>query len=186
MIIENRMIMIGATGRNSGKTSLACEIIKNYKDSLNVVGLKITTIESRDMLCPRGGEGCGVCTSVTGNYDIIQEMGSGTDKDTVRLLDAGCSSVYWIRTHKEYILNAYEEFLEIAKDADLIICESNSLRHYVKPHLFIMIKNTSDAFIKPTAASVIEYADYIISKYDVLESKSFTNELLVNLDRRNI
>lgn len=183
MISENRMIMIGATGRNSGKTSLATEIIKSLKHKKKIIGLKITTIGSRDAVCPRGGEGCGVCTSVEGNYDILEEVGSGTDKDTIRLLEAGCESVYWIRTHKEHIVEAFEEFLELAVDADLIVCESNSLRHYVEPYLFIMIKNTSDEFIKPTAAAVMDYADHIVPKYDILESKGFTKRLISDLDR---
>ena len=44
--IEN-MILIGSTGRNSGKTTLASALINKFKSDIKVIALKITTIEHK-------------------------------------------------------------------------------------------------------------------------------------------
>lgn len=164
MIEEKRMVMVGSTGRNSGKTILSTELIKKYKEDYRIVALKVTTIEARDMKCPRGGEGCGVCTSLRGDYDIRIEEESGDIKDTQRLKKAGADRVYWIRAYPEFLSRAFEEFLGLVEDADLIICESNSLRNFVKPGIFIMIDNTDNK--KQTAQAVYDYADFTYSQLD--------------------
>lgn len=157
--------MIGSTGRNSGKTTLSTNFIKINKNKLNIIGLKVTTIAERDGSCPRGGEGCGICSSLVGNYDIKIEEGHDNSKDTVRLVQAGAKKVYWIRAHKDYLKDAYKEFRDLINPNEFIVCESNSLRNYVKPRVFAMIKNTSDEHIKPTAAQVIDQADIVLGKF---------------------
>ncbi|MDO5717413.1 MAG: hypothetical protein Q4P34_00385 [Tissierellia bacterium] len=184
MIKENKMILIGSTGRNSGKTTLACSLIEKYKMKYNIIGLKVTTISSRSAKCPRGGEGCGVCTSITGDYDIKFEKKRNSDKDTVRLLNSGCEEVYWIRAHRDSLSKAYEEFMEISKGYDIIICESNSLRHIVEPAVFIMIKNTDDELMKPTSREVIGYADIIIGSCDEDEAERISD--LINIDKTGV
>lgn len=164
MLEEKRMVMVGSTGRNSGKTTLSSEFIKKYKDKYKIVALKVTTIQERSMKCPRGGEGCGVCTSLKGNFDIRQEHGVGDVKDTQRLKKAGAHGVYWIRSYPEYLTEAFGEFLGLVEDADLIICESNSLRSYVKPGTFIMIDNAKDP--KKTAQEVMGQADLVFGQLE--------------------
>lgn len=175
MLKDQRMIMVGSTGRNSGKTTFSTEFIKKYKDDKRIFALKVTTIEKRDMKCPRGGEGCGVCTSLVGNYDIREELARGQVKDTQRLKDAGAERVFWIRAYPEYLEEAYQDFLDLAEEADLIICESNSLRAYLEPRTFIMIDNSKKP--KSSAENVRHLADMVVGQLDEEGARDLANKL---------
>ena len=63
-----RMLLIGSMGRDSGKTLVACSVIIRLKGEHKVVGLKVSTIHTNERRCLRGGEGCGVCTSLEEDY----------------------------------------------------------------------------------------------------------------------
>lgn len=175
LIIDKRVIQIGSSGRNSGKTTLAEKIIYKYKDSLDIYGLKITTISQRNMKCPRGGDGCGVCTSLTKDFDIkeIKKEAFNLNKDTTRILLAGCKKVFWMRAYKDRIKEAYQNFLKLIPKECIIIVESNSLRKIVEPRVFIVIKNTDDENMKESCRSVIEKADYILD-----DIEDFTYDML--------
>lgn len=160
-----QMILIGSSGRNSGKTTLAIALIKRWKRYFPVVGLKVTTIQERDGACPRGGEGCGVCNSLNGDYEIIEEANQNLEKDTSLLLAAGADKVYWLKTLKSNIGDGIEALMSKVPDNSIIVCESNSLRSVVKPGVFIMLDNSKDGQIKESAMAVIDSADIIID-YD--------------------
>ena len=74
--------MIGSAGRKSGKTELARRLIKKFREKGKVVGLKVTTIREKDGRCPRGGEGCGVCSSLEGTFSLTEEHNGTSSKDT--------------------------------------------------------------------------------------------------------
>jgi len=158
----HQMVLIGSTGRNSGKTVLAAALIRKWKNDCPIVGLKITTVQEKDGKCPRGGAGCGVCSSMDGSYEIYEEVNQNANKDTSRLLSAGAEKVYWLKTLKSHIYEGIKKLLEIIPENDLIICESNSLRNVVRPRSFIMLNNQVNAPIKKSAGEVMHKADIII------------------------
>ncbi|WP_287824405.1 hypothetical protein [Clostridium sp.] len=157
-----QMILIGSSGRNSGKTTLAVKLIEKWKDKFPVIALKITTIEKKDGKCPRGGKGCGVCTNIQENFQLIEEKNMSSNKDTSLLLSSGAEKVYWLKVLRTHISEGIESFLSIIPEDSLIICESNSLRKIVKPEVFIMLKNTKDSSIKKSAKEVMDKADLIV------------------------
>lgn len=157
-----QMILIGSSGRNSGKTTLAVKLIDKWKDKFPVIALKITTIEKKDGKCPRGGKGCGVCTNIQENFQLIEEKNMSSNKDTSLLLSSGAEKVYWLKVLRTHISEGIESFLSIIPEDSLIICESNSLRKIVKPEVFIMLKNTKDSSIKKSAEEVMDKADLIV------------------------
>ncbi|MBC2578791.1 hypothetical protein [Clostridium sp. DJ247] len=161
MVNIGRMILIGSTGRNSGKTTLAVELIKKWKDKFPIIALKITTIEHRNGKCPRGGQGCGVCANIKENFELLEENNKSKNKDTSLLLAAGAERVYWLKCLNTHIYEGIKHFMcEIPKDT-LIICESNSLRNVVMPGSFIMLKSMENN-IKKSASEVISKADVIV------------------------
>ena len=105
IIPNNKIILIGATGRNGGKTTLARAIIKKYKDTVPIIGFKLITVKDHSHICPRGGMGCGICEGLKGKYDIREELGEGT-KDTMLLKEAGAKKVYLIRSLKDSLKEA--------------------------------------------------------------------------------
>lgn len=172
-----QMILIGSTGRNSGKTTAAVKLIEHLKEKVNVIGLKVTSINEKDGKCPRGGEGCGVCSSLKGNFQILEEKVLGDKKDTSILLSAGASNVYWIKTLKRHSLEAITQFMGKVPRESIIICESNSLRKVVKPGVFVMLKKRESDVMKVSAKEVIDKAD-IITNLDDINSNEFLTSIM--------
>ncbi|MGD8501858.1 MAG: molybdenum cofactor guanylyltransferase [Phycisphaerales bacterium] len=163
MINLDGMLMIGSAGTNVGKTELACAVLRKFsKNSRDIVGIKVTTIKEKDGQCPRGGEGCGVCSSLDGVYRLTEETDSTSDKDTARLLAAGASRVFWLRVVKTHLEEGATALLDTIGPDATSICESNSLRQAVEPGLFLMAKSNDLKVWKSSALQVREYADRIV------------------------
>jgi molybdopterin-guanine dinucleotide biosynthesis protein A len=162
MIKLDSMLMIGSAGANVGKTELACALIKKFGKTTDITGIKVTTIRAKDGECPRGGQGCGVCSSVDGDFDIMEESDSNSQKDTARLLAAGAKRVFWLRVKKKSLEKGLTCLLDIMGRDVVSICESNSLRQVVEPGLFLMVKGRDSKTWKSSARGVKKYADGII------------------------
>ena len=156
------MFMLGSAGRNAGKTELACSLIRRYVRSHEIIGVKITTIEERDGNCPRGGEGCGVCTSLEGNFCITEERGASPGKDTTRMLQAGASRVFWLRCLSSHLREGTMALLERTGRDSVFVCESNSLRQVVRPGVFVVVKDRQSQTFKKSAKNVLHNADRIV------------------------
>ncbi len=159
MISRPDMLMIGATGRNVGKTEFACHLIKRLAPDVHVTGLKITAISETAGNCPRGGEGCGVCTSLEGRYSISEEQDPLRMKDTSRMLRAGAHRVLWLRVRREHLQEGIEALLEVVPRGGAIVCESNTARRVLEPGLFLMIHPEQAVPAKASAAALITLAD---------------------------
>ena len=158
-----QMILIGGTGRNRGKTVLAEELIRRFKDRFPVVGLKVTTVAHAGGACPRGGAGCGAC-AITEKYVLTEEGDAPPgeacgSKDTARLLRAGAGQVFWLRSLLSTLDEGYAAVLEKLPPGALIIGESNSLRELVRPGCFIMVGSGAGEPVKPSAARVADLAE---------------------------
>jgi len=173
MIKLDGMLMIGSAGANVGKTELACAILRKFSKSCDITGIKVTTIKEKNGQCPRGGEGCGVCSSLDGNFCITQETNSSSDKDTARLLAAGASRVFWLRIIKAHLIEGLTTLLEVIGPNTVSICESNSLRQVVEPGLFLMARSRGLKVWKISAQQVKKYADKIV----VSDSNGFNFDL---------
>ncbi|MDO8303688.1 MAG: NTP transferase domain-containing protein [Sedimentisphaerales bacterium] len=161
--------MIGSTGRNTGKTQLACSILNKFAKSHQIIGVKVTTVTAHDGRCPRGGKGCGVCSSLEGNFAITEETDTHSGKDTSRLLTAGAGRVLWLRVLKTHLQEGFTALLkEVGADA-LLICESNSLRTVVEPALFLMTEPDSSTIWKISAVGIRQYVDNVV----VSDGKAF-------------
>ena len=162
MIQLGGMLMIGSAGSNIGKTELACALLGKFSKSHSIIGIKVTTIATKDGQCPRGGNGCGVCSSLDGVYSITEETNAESNKDTARLLRVGASRVFWLRVLKKRLGEGLTALLDIIGPGAISICESNSLRYIVEPGLFLMVGCTGSNGWKSSARKVKEHADRII------------------------
>jgi molybdopterin-guanine dinucleotide biosynthesis protein A len=175
MIKLDGMLMIGSAGANVGKTELACELLKRFGKSTDIIGLKVTAIREKDGQCPRGGIGCGVCTSLEGDFCITEETNTKSQKDTGRLLAAGAKQVFWLRVLKTHLKECITALINIIGPDAISICESNSLRHVVEPGLFLVVRGRNSKIWKSSAGDVKKYADRIV----VSNGSSFD----LNIDR---
>ena len=162
MLKLDGMLMIGSAASNLGKTELACTLLRKFNKNRDVIGIKVTTIKEKESQCPRGGEGCGVCSSLEGVYYITEELESSSQKDTARLLASGASRVFWLRVLKEHLLEGITALLDIIGPDAISICESNSLRKVVEPGLFLIVGNYDSKIWKSSALGVKKYADRIV------------------------
>jgi hypothetical protein len=156
------MLLIGSGGANAGKTELASELLRRFGVENDIIGIKITTIKEKDGRCPRGGEGCGVCSSIRGSFEITREENCETDKDTSRLLAAGAKDVYWVRVLKEHLKEAVGALLDVIGEEAVTICESNSLREVVEPGVFLLVRRDKQRQMKDSAKAVAGFADAIV------------------------
>jgi molybdopterin-guanine dinucleotide biosynthesis protein A len=162
MIKRTRFIILGSTGRNTGKTEFACRLIEKYAKEQQLYGVKVVTIDPDRGACPRGGEGCGVCTSLQGDYEISEETRHDTDKDTSRMLRAGAHKVYFLKVRYDRLEKGLKALLAIIPEKALTVCESNSIRKVIEPGLFLVIKNKEEKQVKESCAEVIQYANKVI------------------------
>ena len=159
MLQAPNMLLIGATGRHVGKTELACSIVRRLTAEQSVTAAKITVIRDEGGRCPRGGEGCGACTSLEGDYDLMLETNRDGVKDTSRLLLAGADPVFWLRVRAAHMARGLDVLYQNIDPHTPLICESNSIRNAVAPGLFLMVQDQRTAVCKPTAHAVAHLVD---------------------------
>ena len=154
------MILLGAAGRNLGKTQLALKLIERYKKTGSVIAVKVITVRNHGDICPRGGKGCGICKGLKSCYDVREERGTG-QKDTMLFRKAGAEAVYLVRAYPEGLREAMEDVLSRVPEGALVICESNSVRQVVKPGVFLIILGQNGE-CKPSAREVFSLADFVV------------------------
>lgn len=153
-------LVVGAYTRNAGKTSFTKSVILH--SSRELWALKVTIIKEGIVGCPRGGEGCGVCTSLNGAFDIQEEWSRESGKDTSQLLNAGAVKVLWLRVRENSVFEGLEALLSQIPEGIPVICESNSLVKYASPGLFFLLKARGEEKKKQSAQKVEHKADKII------------------------
>jgi len=163
------MLLLGSAGRNSGKTEFACAVLRKLAADRPIVGIKVTAIRKKDGSCPRGGKGCGVCSSLTGEYCIDEETNADSTKDTSRLLAAGADRVFWLRVMTAHLSSGIAALMDMIGPDAICVCESNSLRKAVKPGLFLMVRDRHSRRYKESARAVSDNADRTV----LSDGKSF-------------
>jgi molybdopterin-guanine dinucleotide biosynthesis protein A len=153
------MLLIGAAGRNVGKTEFACELIRRHAAQHAVIGVKITVIREQGGACPRGGTGCGVCSSLSEPFRLTEEHEGVSDKDTARMRRAGARRVFWLRVHQAALTEGVRALREACADHVPIICESNTARLAITPGVFLVIREAHVAAIKDSCRQVLHLAD---------------------------
>lgn len=171
MITIDSLLIVGGTQKNCGKTTVACEIIKQFSKNYSIIGIKIT-LHPPEANNPKNNKDI---------YSIKEENQIGDDTDTQRMLKAGAKKCFFIQCDENSILEAFFNVYNNYCTDKLIICESNTLRKYVKPSIFVMASNKNHSEIKPSAQSLLQHADLSIvvdnqsSILNYLQAISVTN-----------
>jgi len=166
MTIRTNCLIIGSTGRNTGKTEFACRIIKNHSAQKEIIGIKVIPVDKNEESCHRGTDGCGLCDSLTGDYQIIEETNTDLPKDTARMLNAGAKKVYLLLVDRRNLEKGMTAVWSKIPDNALVIIESNSIRKVVTPGLFIVIRKSGNHAVKQSCAEVMEFADKLVEVKD--------------------
>ena len=165
--MKPNLLIIGSTGRNTGKTEFACSVIKKHSGQEEIIGIKIIPVDKNEGVCHRPESGCGLCDSLTGDYDIIEEKTTGSMKDTSRMLKSGAKKTYLLLVDRNSLEKGIGAILETIPDHALVIIESNTIRKVIEPGLFIIIKRSKEGSVKQTCTDVMEFADKIVEFNDM-------------------
>jgi molybdopterin-guanine dinucleotide biosynthesis protein A len=137
-------------------------LIERFSSRCSIIGIKVTTVKDPESGCPRGESECGVCSSLEGAYEIVEETDAKGDKDTCRMLASGAGRVFWLRALKAHLEEGIAALLDITGVGAVSVCETNSLRRVVEPGLFLMVKSCDSGDDKVSAEDVVQYADRIV------------------------
>ena len=132
------LLLIGGNGRNVGKTTLACRIIKHFSATNEITGLKISPhfhpVNEADVV-------------FRNQYFTIVNETQINSKDSSKMLQAGAKKVWFIMVNRDYLRPAFEHLAEILPD-HFIVCESGGLHEIVNPGLFFLVKRKNDKIVK--------------------------------------
>jgi len=145
-----QLLLIAGNGRDSGKTTLACLIIRKFSTDHEIIALKISPHRHKIAI---GGKV--VCD--TENLYLAEETNANTGKDSSRMLQAGASRSFFICAAEEQLALAMNKILDLAGDHTLFVCESGSLRRYAEPGLFFIVNRSGNESIKPGTQKLLEF-----------------------------
>lgn len=158
--------MIAGTGRKVGKTTLACELIRQTSIKYSVISIKIS---------PHFHEQAPGQHFIAQNSDylIIEETNPYTTKDSSRMLQAGAGKVYYIQTNDGNLKKSLSLIFKLIPDKLPVICESGALLRYAKPGLFLLVKPPDGQSTKKG----LEHLAYQPDDWLIFDGQSFNREL---------
>ena len=168
---QENIIIVGASGRDAGKTLFTCELIRALKKHSRVFAAKVTTVKVKNEQCHRGEKSCGICSNFKGGFEILEEYSYRDEnrkhthsdiKDSTKMALAGADSVFWVRSLESHLEQAVKELTKRLSDNTFLVIESNSVRKFLTPGLFVILRKAGSENIKPSCAEVISMADKII------------------------
>jgi hypothetical protein len=154
------ILMIGSDTKKAGKTTLACQIIRQYCSSNDITAVKVACFDLKDNHLDRSE-----IVVEEEKYKISEQLHTKGNSDTSRYLKAGAKRAFFLCAQKDYLKDAFEAFLKKLSKNTILICESTSLRLFIKPGIFIFIENrqTDKDQIKEYADPIKKLADRIIN-----------------------
>lgn len=164
------MLMVGARCKSEGKTAFTCALIERFKSQHDIVGVKITTVDSFNAdhhpeIADSNSDKC------MGPYYITEEKKATRSTDTGKMLDAGAKRVLWLLSLNSHLEQGVKVLLETLGEETVSVCESNRARSVIEPDVFIMVKGFEDKSWKPSAREVLKYSDRTVqsdgTKFDI-------------------
>ena len=155
--MNHRPIIIAVSGlsSNTGKTTLACELIQRLP---GWEAIKLTRGHYRS--CGKDPSGC--CVS-----DLLRDeplIRSGRDenyqigKDTGRFWDAGATNVHWVIVGEDQVEAGIRSALERVRSAGVIV-EGNSFLDYVEADFAIICARAGENKLKTSARRTLARAN---------------------------
>ncbi len=138
MIVMPNLLLIAGNGRNAGKTTLACRIIRFLAQENEVTGVKISShfhnFNEPDLV-------------YRNDHFIVTEEKQMISKDSSLMLQAGAKKVYFVMAQKEHLEEAWKYIHPLIRKQP-VVCESGGLHEFVEPGLFLFVKRTGDEIVK--------------------------------------
>lgn len=153
-----KLVMIGGHTRNIGKSSVVEGLIRALPE-FNWTAAKITQFGHG--VCSVNGEDC-ECAVSEHQFSITEERHANTGTDTARFLAAGAKRSLWVRTKQGELFTALPSFRARIADDEFVIVESNSLRRFMNPAIYIQVVDHSNPDFKLSAQQFFDLSDAFI------------------------
>lgn len=153
-----KLVMVGGHTRNIGKTSVVEGIIRGLPE-FAWTAVKIT--QYGHGVCSVNGESCG-CAVDEHTFAIDVERETTTGTDTARFLAAGASRSLWVRTKQGELFTALPALQDEIDRDPYVIVESNSLRRFLKPLLFLQVLDPTQTDFKLSSQQFFDLADAVL------------------------
>lgn len=163
------LLLVSGTGRNTGKTTLVCSILKKFSFQHKIIAIKITPHfhdVNQEFIIFKNE-----------NYIISEENNINTKKDSSLMLKNGASKVYFVQVLDDFLEEAISFLLNYINENILIVCESARLRKIIKPGVFILLNSKNEI---EKNKDLISFADKIATIENIetiIESLSFKNNI---------
>ena len=150
-----KLVMIGGHSRNIGKSSVVEGLIRALPE-FNWTAAKITQFGHG--ICSMNGKACG-CAVSEHQFSITEERNRDTGTDTARFLAAGAQRSLWVRTKQGELLTALPTFQKKIQGDQFVIVESNSLRRFMNPAVYLQVLDVSNPDFKVSAREFFDLSD---------------------------
>ncbi|HEY3136634.1 MAG TPA: hypothetical protein VGL29_11460 [Blastocatellia bacterium] len=150
-----KLVMIGGHSRNIGKSSVVEGLIRALPE-FNWTAAKITQFGHG--ICSMNGKACG-CAVSEHQFSITEERNRDTGTDTARFLAAGARRSLWVRTKQGELLTALPIFQKKIQGDQFVIVESNSLRRFMNPAVYLQVLDVSNPDFKVSAREFFDLSD---------------------------
>ena len=155
--MNERPIIVAVSGlsSNTGKTTLACELISRLP---GWEAIKLTRGHYRS--CGKDPDGC--CVSELLRDEPLIRSGREANyekgKDTGRFWDVGAANVHWVIVGEDQVERGINEALARVKSAGVIV-EGNSFLDYIKADFAITCARAGENRLKSSARRTLAKAD---------------------------
>ena len=166
------LIIVAGTHRNVGKTEFITRLIGKFRPVVDLFGLKVSAVAPE------------ISSAHKDHFEswadnVYEETRKDSTKDTSRMLQAGARRVFYLSgSNAADLLAGFDYFLRQIPAAGAIVCESNSLWHYIQPALLIVIRSPNSSS-EDTLRKMLDRADLIISS-DGISGFSLLNRITLD------
>jgi len=162
-------LLIAGSGRNVGKTNLACAIIHEISIKHEVHAIKIShhmhQTDSSVKLIEQHTF-----------YTLSEDIGT-SQKDSSRMLKAGAKRSFYLQTAPDNLAEVVPLISKMFSET-LVVCESGGLHTFIQPAMFIVVKGDE---IPPNKMHLLSYDPILVEgnqgnpQFESLEFDSWLN-----------
>lgn len=160
-----RLLIIGGSGRESGKSSLAALLISKFMRR-GITAIKISPHPHPDVTG---------LTMIAGNteFQVYEERNITSEKDSARMLRAGASKAFLVISQEARLREAFAALVPFLPEGAPVICESPSLRRLIEPDLFILMVHAGrDNPDRKNIDDLVPLADLSLTLSDLNHNKA--------------
>ncbi|MEE4255550.1 MAG: hypothetical protein V2I47_00785 [Bacteroidales bacterium] len=151
MMQRPNFMIVSGNGRNTGKTSFVCDVIRKICKKYTVTAIKVSPHQHDKHIQEPLFEDAG--------YAIWEEHRQDGVKDSSRMLLSGASRVYYVESTDAYLSNALAHLLPLIPPGNAVICESGGLRKLIEPSLLVLMNEEGREEKKPSYLELLPLAD---------------------------